>query len=179
MPLETSADSPAPVRRISALLAQYVGRLGAVWLEGQVTQCTRRPGTRTAFLTLRDAAADVSLPVSCPVDVLDALPTPLREGASVIVHAKPTFWPARGTLSMAADELRPVGVGALLARLEELKRVLAAEGVFAPERKRPLPFLPHVVGLVCGRASAAERDVVENARRRWPAVQFRVEEVAV
>nr|WP_196792212.1 exodeoxyribonuclease VII large subunit [Motilibacter deserti] len=177
--METSPESPAPVRRISALLAQYVGRLGAVWLEGQVTQCTRRPGTRTAFLTLRDAAADVSLPVTVPVDVLDALPTPLREGASVVVHAKPTFWPARGTLSMAADELRPVGVGALLARLEELKRVLAAEGLFAPERKRPLPFLPHVVGLVCGRASAAERDVVENARRRWPAVQFRVEEVAV
>nr|WP_196791100.1 exodeoxyribonuclease VII large subunit [Motilibacter aurantiacus] len=177
--METSPESPAPVRRISALLAQYVGRLGAVWLEGQVTQCTRRPGTRTAFLTLRDAAADVSLPVTVPVDVLDALPAPLREGAAVVVHAKPSFWPARGTLSMAADELRSVGVGALLARLEELKRVLSAEGLFAPERKRPLPFLPHVVGLVCGRASAAERDVVENARRRWPAVRFRVEEVAV
>ena len=95
------------------------------------------------------------------------------------MHAKPSFFPARGTLSMYADEIRPVGIGELLARLEHLKRVLAAEGLFAAERKRPLPFLPGVVGLVCGRASAAEKDVVENARRRWPAVRFRVEEVAV
>ena len=161
------------------MLAQWIGRLGAVWVEGQVTQLTRRPGTRTAFLTLRDTAADMSLSVTCPVDLLDALSPPLREGAQVVVHAKPSFWPARGSLNLAADDVRPVGIGALLARLEELKRVLGAEGLFAPQRKQPLPFLPHVVGLVCGRASAAERDVVENARRRWPAVQFRIEEVAV
>ena len=95
------------------------------------------------------------------------------------MHAKPSFFPARGTLSLYADEIRPVGVGELLARLEHLKRVLTSEGLFAAERKRPLPFLPTVVGVVCGRASAAEKDVVENARRRWPAVRFRVEEVAV
>jgi exodeoxyribonuclease VII large subunit len=117
--------------------------------------------------------------VSCPVAVLDALPVPLSDGAHVVVHGRPELWVARGSLSLVADEVRPVGVGALLARLEQLKRVLAAEGLFAPERKRPLPLLPGVVGLVCGRASAAERDVVENARRRWPAVRFRVEEVAV
>lgn len=168
-----------PVRKVTSLLTQWIGRLGWVWVEGQVTQCNRRPGTRTAFLTLRDTAADMSLSVTCPTDLLDRLDPPLREGAQVVVHAKPSFWPARGSLSLAADDIRPVGVGALLARLEELKRVLAAEGLFSPARKRPLPFLPHTVGLVCGRASAAERDVVENARRRWPAVQFRIEEVAV
>ena len=161
------------------MLSQWIGRLGAVWVEGQVTQCTRRPGTKTAFVTLRDTAADMSLSVTVPVDLLDRLQPPLAEGAQVVVHAKPSFWPARGSLSMAADDLRPVGVGALLARLEELRRILAAEGLFAPERKKPLPFLPHTVGLVCGRASAAERDVVENARRRWPAVQFEIAEVAV
>ena len=84
-----------------------------------------------------------------------------------------------GTLSLAADQIRQVGVGELLARLEHLRSVLAAEGLFAADRKRPLPFLPGVVGVVCGRASAAEKDVVENGRRRWPAVRFRVEEVAV
>jgi exodeoxyribonuclease VII large subunit len=97
----------------------------------------------------------------------------------VVVHAKPQLSPRRGSLSLAADDLRPVGVGELLARLEHLRRVLAAEGVFALDRKRPLPFLPRVVGLVCGRASAAERDVVENARRRWPGVRFDVRAVAV
>jgi exodeoxyribonuclease VII large subunit len=121
----------------------------------------------------------MSLSVTVPVDLLDAQRPPLREGAQVVVHAKPSFWPARGSLSMAADDIRAVGLGALLARLEELKRLLAAEGLFARDRKKPLPFLPHSVGLICGRASAAERDVVENARRRWPAVQFQVEEVAV
>src|SRR5207245_323499 len=136
---------PVPVRTVSNLLAQWIGRLGAVWVEGQVTQCTRRPGTRTAFVTLRDTAADMSLSVTVPVDLLDALRPPLREGAQVVVHARPSFWPARGSLSMAADDLRPVGVGALLARLEELKRLLAAEGVFDPARKKPLPFLPHTV----------------------------------
>ena len=179
MPLETSAESPVPVRRVAQLLAEWIHRLGAVWVEGQVTQVTRRPGARTAFLTLRDPAADVSLPVSVERALLDSIDPPVREGAQVVVHGRPRFWANRGSLSLMADDIRPVGVGALLARLEALKQVLGAEGLFAPERKQPLPFLPRVVGLICGRASAAEQDVVENARRRWPAVRFRIEEVPV
>ena len=92
----------------------------------------------------------------------------------MVVHAKPEFYPARGTLSLRADEMRLVGLGELLARLERLKRLLAAEGLFDPARKRRPPFLPKPVGLITGRASAAERDVLTNARRRWPAVEFRV-----
>ena len=179
MSLQTTPEQPAPVRRVSQLIAQWVGRLGAVWVDGQVAQLTRRPGTRTAYLVLRDTAADISLSVSVPVAVLDGISPPLGQGAHVVVHAKPDFWVARGSLSLVADEVRPVGVGQLLARLEQLKVLLAAEGLFSDARKRSLPFLPRTVGLVCGRASAAERDVVENARRRWPAVQFRIREVAV
>ena len=179
MPLETSAETPVPVRRVSQLLAEWIHRLGEVWVEGQVTQVTRRPGARTAFLTLRDPAADVSLPVSIERSLLDAIDPPLRDGAQVVVHGRPRFWANRGSLSLLADDIRPVGIGALLARLEALRQVLAAEGLFAPERKQPLPFLPHTIGLICGRASAAEQDVVENARRRWPAVRFRIEEVPV
>jgi exodeoxyribonuclease VII large subunit len=177
--LVTSAEEPVPVRRVSQLMAGWINKLGAIWVEGQVTQVTRRPGQRTVFLTLRDPSVDMSLPVTCSISLLEALPGGLSDGAHVVMHAKPSFFPARGTLSMYADEIRPVGIGELLARLEHLKGVLTAEGLFAPERKRPLPFLPTVVGVVCGRASAAEKDVVENARRRWPAVHFRVEEVAV
>jgi exodeoxyribonuclease VII large subunit len=179
MPLQTSAERPAPVRTISALLGDWIGRLGAVWVEGQVTQVTARPGATTAFLVLRDTDAELSLPVTCHRRVLDALAVPLSDGTRVVVHGRPLFYPARGSLSMSVDAIRPVGVGELLARLEHLRRVLTAEGLFAAERKRALPFLPRTVGLVCGRASAAERDVVENARRRWPAVRFRVREVAV
>ena len=160
-------------------MAQWIGRLGYVWVEGQVAQLSRRPGQRTAFLTLRDPSADMSLTVTCSVALLDGPAAGLTEGAHVVVHARPQFFAARGTLSLAADQIRQVGVGELLARLEQLRAVLAAEGLFAAERKRPLPFLPGVVGVVCGRASAAEKDVVENGRRRWPAVRFRVEEVAV
>jgi exodeoxyribonuclease VII large subunit len=110
---------------------------------------------------------------------LDALSAPLAEGARVVVQAKPTFWTKRGTLQLFARQVRPVGVGELLARLEHLKAILASEGLFDQGRKRPLPFLPRKVGLICGRASAAEKDVVENARRRWPAVLFEIRAVSV
>jgi exodeoxyribonuclease VII large subunit len=179
MPLQTSPESPAPVRQIANLIGQWIGRLGAVWVEGQVAQLTRRPGTSTVFLTLRDPVADISVQVTCPRRVFDIVDPPVVEGARVLVHARPTYYAPRGTLSLAAADIRPVGLGDLLARIERLKRLLAAEGLFARERKRPLPFLPTVIGLVCGRGSAAEHDVLENTRRRWAAARFRVENVAV
>ena len=160
-------------------MTEYIGRLGYVWVEGQVAQLSRRPGQRTAFLTLRDPSVDMSLTVTCSVALLDGPAAGVTDGSHVVVHARPQLFAARGTLSLAADQIRQVGVGELLAQLDRLRRVLTAEGVFAADRKRPLPFLPRVVGVVCGRASAAEKDVLENGRRRWPAVRFRVEEVAV
>ena len=175
--LDTSADRPWPVRLLSRKIEQYVDRMAPVWVEGQVVQLNRRPGTSTAFLTLRDTDLDMSLPVSAAVRVLDG--TPVEEGAHVVVHVKPVFWTRRGTLQLQAREIRPVGVGDLLARIEHLRRVLAAEGLFDASRKRPLPFLPQVVGLVCGRESKAEHDVVVNARARWPRVRFEIREVAV
>nr|WP_269330064.1 exodeoxyribonuclease VII large subunit [Kineosporia babensis] len=164
---------------MSAKLTDYIARSPGVWVEGQVVQLTRRPGQTTCYLTLRDPDVDLSFNVSTHVRVLDALPTPLQDGSRVVMHARAQLFPRRGSLSLFADQIRPVGVGELLAQLEHLRRLLTAEGLFAAERKRPLPFLPQVVGLVCGRASAAERDVVENARRRWPAVRFDIRPVAV
>ncbi len=159
------------------MIADWIHRLGSVWVEGQVAQLSRRAGTRTTFLTLRDPAAEVSLTVTAANAILTGVE--LHEGDRIVVHGKPDFYLTRGTLSLAATEIRPVGVGALLARLEQLKRLLAAEGLFASERKAPAPFLPGTVGLVTGRASAAERDVVRIATERWPAVHFRIENVAV
>jgi exodeoxyribonuclease VII large subunit len=179
MPLESSAESPLPVRTVAKAIGDWIGRLGQVWVEGQITELTRRPGQAMAFLVLRDTAAEMSLRVSCRAQLLDTVTPPLSEGARIVVRGRPEYWAARGSLTFAANDIRPVGIGALLARLEELRKVLAAEGLFAAERKRPLPFLPRKVGLVTGRSSAAERDVVDNARRRWPAVEFRVEPVAV
>ncbi|MFD2079299.1 exodeoxyribonuclease VII large subunit [Actinopolymorpha cephalotaxi] len=179
MALQTSPESPAPVRQVANLIGQWIGRLGAIWVEGQVAQLTRRPGTSTVFLTLRDPVADISVQVTCPRRVFDIVDPPVVEGARVLVHARPAYYAPRGTLSLAASDIRPVGLGDLLARLERRKRLLAAEGLFARERKRPLPFLPTRIGLVCGRNSAAEHDLLENTRRRWAAARFRVENVAV
>ncbi len=167
------------MRVVSQKVGAWIARLGWVWVDGQVAQISRRPGSSVVFLTLRDPSADLSLTVTAHRDVLDAGAPELAEGARVTLHAKPEFYPSRGTLSLRADEIRQVGLGELLARLERLKKLLAAEGLFARERKRRLPFLPGRIGLITGRASAAERDVLMNTRRRWPAVDFRVLNVPV
>lgn len=170
MALDTSADTPAPLRQISQLLDGYIGRLGAVWVEAEIAQLTRRQGI--CFLTLRDLAAKISIDAKCHVSVLDASPAPVTEGARVVVHAKPAFYAPRGTLSLDLREIRPQGEGELLAQLERRKQLLAAEGLFDPRLKKSLPLLPRGIGLITGRNSAAERDVLENARLRWPDVRF-------
>jgi exodeoxyribonuclease VII large subunit len=177
MPLETTPESPVPVRTVLRMVGEWVGRLGRVWVEGQIAELNRRGNA--VFMTLRDPVAAVSARVVCTRAVLDANDPPPAEGARVVIWARPDFNVARGSFSLTALEIRAVGIGELLARLERLRRTLAAEGLFAAERKRPLPFLPGVIGLICGRDSAAERDVLKNAALRWPAVRFRVEQVAV
>ncbi|MFI7009035.1 exodeoxyribonuclease VII large subunit [Streptomyces sp. NPDC050145] len=179
MAAHTSPDAPLPVGQVSRLIGGWIDRLGAIWVEGQITQLSRRPGAGVVFLTLRDPSHDISVSVTCYRQVFDAVADVVREGSRVVLHAKPEWYAPRGQLSLRAAEIRPVGVGELLARLEQLKKSLAAEGLFAADRKKPLPFLPQLIGLVCGRASAAERDVLENARHRWPAVRFEVRNVPV
>lgn len=177
--LDTTAEHPWPVRLLSTKIADYIDRMAPVWVEGQVVQLNRRSGAGMAYLTLRDTDVDMSLSVTLYARVLAQVTAPVEEGAHVVIHAKPTFWAKRGTLQLHASELRAVGVGELLARIEHLKRLLAAEGLFDAERKVGLPFLPGRVGLICGRNSKAEHDVVVNARARWPQVAFEIREVAV
>src|SRR5215475_4164271 len=176
---KSSPERPWPVRVVSQKIGGWIARLGWIWVDGQVAQITRRPGSTVVFITLRDPSADLSLSVTTNRDVLDLGAPELTDGARIVVHARPEFYPARGTLSLRADEVRQVGLGELLARLEHLKKLLAAEGLFDPRRKRRLPFLPSRIGLITGRASAAERDVLTNTARRWPGVDFRVINVAV
>jgi exodeoxyribonuclease VII large subunit len=177
MPMASSAEQPVPVRTVANAISQWVGRLGRVWIDGQLTEISRRPGTNTVFFVLRDTAADISLRVTASRQLVDTLQ--LTEGARVVVWAKPEYYLAKGTLSLKAFDIRPVGVGELLARIERLKQLLAAEGLFAPERKQILPFLPRTVGLIGGRGPAGVRYFRDNAMRRWPAVNFRVAAVAV
>jgi exodeoxyribonuclease VII large subunit len=175
----STPEQPWPVRVVSDQIASWIHRLGAVWVEGQITQLSLRPGTRTAFLTLRDPSVDNSLTLTCPPRLISESPVPVTEGSRVVVRGTPRFYTGRGSFSLQVSEIRPVGVGELLARIERLKQALSAEGIFDPRLKRPLPFLPTCVGLVTGRASAAERDVVEVARGRWSDVRFDVRNTAV
>ncbi len=174
---ETSSESPAPVRVVSEAIKEYVERLGPIWIEGEISELNERSGGM-AFMRLRDTSVDMSLSVMCYKNVLAAV-QPLPANARVVIHAKASWFTKNGSLTMSAKEIRQVGVGELLARLEALKGVLAAEGLFSADRKVALPLLPRKVGLICGRNTDAEKDVVENARRRWPAVEFEIREVAV
>jgi exodeoxyribonuclease VII large subunit len=179
MALQSSFDEPVPVATVATLVAQWIDRLGVIHVEGQITQISRRPGAGVVFLTLRDPAQDVSLSVTCMRGVYDQIIPAPAEGQHVVIRAKPVFYRGRGQFSLQLQELRQIGVGELLARIEQLKQKLGAQGLFDPRRKKPLPFLPQLIGLVTGRASAAEKDVLENTRRRWPGVRFEVREVAV
>ena len=175
----STPEQPWPVRTVARKITEWINRLGAVWVEGQITQVSARPGTATAFLTLRDPSVDMSMSLTSPIGLVRGMDPPLTDGSRVVVHGKPTFFAGRGTLSLRVDEIRAVGIGELLARIERLRKLLNAEGLFDPRRKRRPPFLPNKIGLITGRASAAERDVLTNARNRWPGARFRVINVAV
>jgi exodeoxyribonuclease VII large subunit len=175
--LETSSDSPAPVRAVTEAIKEYLDRLGPIWIEGEIAELNERSGGM-AFLRLRDSSVDMSLSVMCHKSVLASV-APLPANARVVLYAKGSWYTKNGSYTLSAREIRQVGVGELLARLEALKTMLADEGLFDSENKVALPLLPRKIGLICGRNTDAERDVVENAKRRWPAVQFEIREVTV
>lgn len=174
---ETSSESPAPVRVVSEAIKDYVDRLGPIWVEGEISELNERSGMM-AFMRLRDTSVDMSISVMCHKSVIASV-KPLPDNARVVMYAKPSWYTKNGSLSFSAREIRQVGVGELLARLEALKNQLAGEGLFNSDRKVTLPLLPKVIGLICGRNTDAEKDVVENAKRRWPSVQFEIREVTV
>jgi exodeoxyribonuclease VII large subunit len=175
--LETSSDSPAPVRAVTEAIKEYLDRLGPIWIEGEIAELNERSGGM-AFMRLRDSSVDMSLSVMCHKSVLASV-SPLPANARVVLYAKGSWYTKNGSYTLSAREIRQVGVGELLARIEALKTMLAAEGLFDSENKVALPLLPRKIGLICGRNTDAERDVVENAKRRWPAVQFEIREVTV
>ncbi|MER2134400.1 MAG: exodeoxyribonuclease VII large subunit [Arthrobacter sp.] len=173
----TSPENPWPLALLSKNLKAYIDRAPAAWVEGQVIELNRR--SNASFITLRDVDAEVSLSLTVWSTVMNRLELPLERGARVVALIKPDFWVKTGRLSMQTRDIRPVGLGDLLARIERLRQALAAEGLFAASRKQRLPLLPGRIGLITGRNSDAMKDVMRNAALRWPAVEFEVREVAV
>ncbi|MDR2703344.1 MAG: exodeoxyribonuclease VII large subunit, partial [Cellulomonadaceae bacterium] len=175
----SSPEHPWSVAFVSGKIQGWIERLGPVWVEGQVLQYNRRPGSGMQFFTLRDLHQQSSVDVSVFSSVIEDSGITLEAGSRILLYAKPNYYAGNGRLSLRAVEIRAVGIGELLAQLERLKQLLAAEGLFDEAKKRALPFLPNAIGLITGRNSDAMHDVLKNSRLRWPEVQFVVREVAV
>lgn len=174
-----SPENPFPVRSVSMKIKDWIERLGTVWVEGQVAQLSTRPNSGTAYITLRDPSVDMSLSITCPRELVLNAPVKLTEGTRVVMLGRPNFFVGRGSFSLRVNQIRAVGVGELLARIERLRQLLHAEGLFDPRLKRPIPFLPNTIGLITSRGSHAEHDVISVATSRWPAVRFAVRNTAV
>lgn len=170
-------DTPWPVALMSEKIAAWVDRLGQVWVEGEITQWQVRGGH--VYGKLKDLGQDATVSFTVWRSVAQRLSSEFSQGDRVIALVKPNFWVKGGSLTVQVFDLSHVGLGELLERLERLRKQLQAEGLFALERKQPLPFLPGLIGLVTGRDSDAEKDVVRNATLRWPGVQFKIHYAAV
>ena len=170
-PARSTAEAPWSVAHVAGLIRDWIARLGSVWIEGELTSWNVRGGN--AYAKLRDLEGDAALQVNVWRSTLARLDGEFRQGDRVVVQAKADFWVKGGALSMVASDIRHVGLGELIERLERLRASLRAEGLFEPARKQRLPFLPATIGLITGKDSDAEKDVRRNAELRWPAVAFR------
>lgn len=170
-------EAPWPVALLSGKLKDYLDRLGTVWVEGEITQWGVSGGN--VYGKLKDLEVDATISITMWSSVRARLSEQFKQGDHVIALVKPSWWVKGGSLSMQVYDLKHVGLGDLLERLERLRAQLAAEGLFDAARKKRLPFLPGVIGLVTGRDSDAEQDVLRNARLRWPSVEFRIAYAAV
>jgi exodeoxyribonuclease VII large subunit len=170
-PSKVSSElSPWPVSRLSLTLKEWIERLGVLWIEGELASI--KIGPSNMFGELRDLQIENS--VSIHSWNVSKIPSDLKQGDRVLALIKPAFWPKGGKLTMQVMEMRKVGLGELLERIERLRAQLTLEGLTSLERKKPLPFLPNKIGLITGKDSDAEKDVLQNAKLRWPDVQFRV-----
>jgi exodeoxyribonuclease VII large subunit len=167
-----TVDSPWPIGILAAKIKGWIDKLGTVWVEGEITQWGVSGGN--VYGKLKDLEADATVSFTIWGSVKAKIPDDLGQGSRVVALVKPNYWVKGGTLTMQVFEMRHVGLGDLLERLERLRQTLKAEGLFDASRKKPLPFLPHCIGLITGRDSDAEKDVLRNAQLRWPAVEFRL-----
>lgn len=174
---QTSVDNPWPLHVLSNKMHEYIARCVPTWVEGQIIELNHRG--RVSYVTLRDIEQEVSVSVTVWGSEMAKVQGQLERGSRVVLQLKPDFWVKTGRLSMQGSNIKPLGVGSMLELIEQLRAKLQAEGLFSPERKKPLPLLPRRVGLITGRDSDAMKDVIRNASLRWPAVDFEVREVAV
>jgi exodeoxyribonuclease VII large subunit len=178
-PIEYGNRKVYTVSAFNRGVASWIARLPSLWVEGEITELRRQPGWQSVFFTLRDPEDGSSLPVTIPRATFDALRLDVVDGVRAHVFGRPELWAARGAFRLRARAIEPLGLGDVLARLERLRQDLTAEGLFAAERKRTLPFLPRRIGLVTGTDAAAKGDVIAAIRHRFPPAHLLVAETAV
>ncbi len=167
------------VRAFNMGIATWLNRLPTLWIEGEVTELRRQQRWASVFFTLKDPEDGATLPAQMPRGQFDALELDLREGERVHVFGRAELYEQRGDLRLKVLTIERFGLGAHLAALERLKRALAAEGLFAAERKRPLPRFPRLIGLVTGNDAAAKKDVLTHIVQRFPPANVVVAETYV
>lgn len=173
----SSELTPWSVSNFTSSLKDWITKLGNVWVEGQISQIS--PKKDVFFGELRDLVADKGFSIhSRRPDVLNTI-SELAAGDRVVALVHPDFWERSGKTSMDVLAIRKVGLGELLERIERLRQQLIKEGLTLAERKQPLPFLPNLIGLITGANSDAEKDVLQNARLRWPEVRFKIQHTPV
>jgi exodeoxyribonuclease VII large subunit len=178
-PLDYADRTVYSVSAFNRGVAGWLGRLPSVWIEGEITELRRQERWQSVFFTLKDPESGACLGVTMGRGKFDGLRLDLVDGERVHVFGRPELYEARGDLRLRALTIERFGLGAHLAALERLKRSLAAEGLFAVERKRPLPFLPSRIGLVTGNDAAAKRDVLAGITARFPPARVLVAETYV
>lgn len=176
---ETTRDNPWPLALLSQKMKAYIDRMSPLWVKGEVVEYKNRPGTKMGFFVLRDSQAQMSITVKCFKGVIDQAGNNFDEGSQVVLYAKPDFYEGSGQLSLFAKEIHTLGIGDVLAQIEQLRKRLLAEGIFDNSHKQALPFLPRKIGLIAGREAKAKHDVIVNAQLRWPSANFEIREVAV
>ncbi len=170
-PARTSSDlDPWQVATLGQKLKEYIARLGTVWIEGELSQLSNRGSS--LFAEIKDLKVDARVPIHSWNP--GSIPADLKVGDRVVALVKPEFWPKSGKLSLVVFEIRKVGLGDLLERIERLRQLFISEGLTDESRKQKIPFLPNRIGLITGKDSDAEKDVLQNVARRWADAQFRV-----
>lgn len=176
-PRDSTADAPTSIARLNATIRDFVAQWGTVWVEGEITSWNLRAGN--VFARLKDTRSDAQISIRIWSSVRARIPADLAVGDHVVAAVKADYFVKAGDFSFTVSAMKHVGLGDQLERLERLRVQLRQEGLFDASRKKPLPFLPHVIGLITGENSDAEKDVHRNAELRWPQVRFRTVHAAV
>jgi exodeoxyribonuclease VII large subunit len=175
--IDTTKENPWPLSVYSQNFGKWVAAAPPAWIEAEITKASHYPSG--SYITFKDLTEQAFLPASSFDKRITMKLKDLEEGARVVTYIKPSFWTKKGQLSMSIYEIDAIGAGDMLQKIEELKKKLFAEGLFDDNLKKPLPFLPRVIGLICGKGAQAKDDVLENVRRRWPSQKFEIREVSV